>query len=186
MSRQNANGIPTFFPVGTESVEEIPQRFLVDGILTLTHDGRWLFKKELIEHEGVRRFLLQQLRRTEEGEYWVVNGPQRVFVELEDSPYLILQVTLDDDKRCLHARLNDGSQETLSPETLFLGEDLILYARVKVGEAGARPNESHTARFDRNTLSYLMPFLVEVEDGGFGLELGGEVLHLPVAPDSAN
>ena len=151
--------LPSFEPKETESVKEIPENFLVDGYLSLTAEGQWLFKGDKIEHKGIQLFLSKQLQRTKEGSYWVVNGPQRVFVELEDAPFIVVYVRITNDR--LELFLNDGVFEYLDPTTLYVNEEDILYGLVKKGQAGAASDEGHRARFSREAVFQLEPFLQE-------------------------
>ncbi len=171
MKNEKRAEIPTFEPTETESINEIPERFLVDGYLSLTKDGRWLFKGDEIEHRGIQLFLSKQLQRTKEGAYWVVNGPQRVLVELKGAPYHVIFIRKTEDEQ-LELYLNDGSYELLDPTTLHIDDEEEVFARVKKGQAGAEEGETHLARFSREAVFQLEPFLVE-KDEKIGLELGG-------------
>lgn len=159
--------LPSFDPQGTESLKEIPARFLLGGLLRLSAEGRWSFQGEWIEHTGVCQFLQRQMRRTAEGTYWVINGPQRVTVEIEDAPYLIREVYEQDD--VLWGRLSDGSREILRLECLYASEDAVLYAEVKVGEAGASEGEGHRARFSREAIGQISAWLEEDSGGRLGV-----------------
>jgi len=182
MSEQRSPDLPSFEPQGTEQISSIPERFLVGGVLGLRADGRWTFRGELIDHKGVCDFLARQLRRTEEGPYWVVNGPQRVLVEVEDAPYFVTLLHVDPGAETMVIRLNDRSEEPLLLETLFRGPDELLYAGVKEGEAGAAPGERHVARFLRTAVMPLEPYLIELDDGGVGLAFGGRRYAIPQHP----
>jgi hypothetical protein len=59
--------------------------------------------------------LRENLKVDAEGHY-VVAGPARVPVELEDAPFVVLRVAEEGDR--LVATLNDLSREPLDPETL--------------------------------------------------------------------
>ncbi len=175
------NGLPSYDPQGTESVHEIPARFLVDGFLKFREDGAWLFKGDKIKHFGLQRFLARQLRRTEEGTYWVVNGPQRALVELEDAPFVVKRVLFDGEKpenSAMTAQLNDGSEEPLTASSLFMSEEGVLYTHVKQGKAGAHDGESHLARVTSEALLDLESLLVEQDDGSIALRHQGQLFSL--------
>lgn len=180
MGNQPPNDLPSFHPTETESIHEIPARFLVRGLLSLRKDGAWCYEGEEIEHPGVRRFLIQQLQRTQEGEYWVVNGPQRVFVEVEDAPYVIQMLRLEDGQ--LIAQLSDYSNETLDPSTFSICPEGILYARVKPGQAGAAQGERHRARFSREAAYQLEPVLAEAGDGSPAIALNDNLYPIHTEP----
>lgn len=173
------NDLPSFDPQGTESITEIPERFLVGGILSLDKVGRWFFRGEPIEHPGLCLFLARQLRRTKEGGYWVVNGPQRATVEVEETPFFVTLIEVDQAKGVIKARLNDKSEELLSPEGFFRGEDEVVYTQVKFEQAGALSGTGHRARILRSAIMGLEPFLTELPDGGIGMALGGHTYPIP-------
>lgn len=160
--------LPPYHPQGTESITDIPERFLVDGYLKLRADGVWLFRGEKIEHPGLQQFLSQQLWRTQEGRYWVVNGPQRAFVELEDTPYLVKRIVDHEPLGAapgMCAILNDGSEEPFLPEQLWMNEVGVLYTRVKSGQQGDQTGQGHIARISADALLDLEPLFCEVDTG---------------------
>lgn len=174
-------GLPSFDPQGTESIQEIPARFLIDGLLTLRADGVWMSKGEKIRHMGLSKFLARQLRRTEEGEYWVVNGPQRAWVNVEDAPFVVKRVLFDGEQiesSAMTAILNDDSEESLLAERLFMNEEGVLYTRVKKGEAGAHDDEDHLARVSSEALLDIETLFVEMEDESIGIQHQGKVHRL--------
>lgn len=180
--KQAPNGLPTYHPTAPESEAEIPSHFLVDGLLSLKQDGRWLFKGGEIDHHGLCSFLLRQLRLTIEGEYWVVNGPQRAFVEVEDTPYLVQAVVIGKDGTPPVLRLNDGSEEPMRPAVIRQNPDNeMLYTEVKCGEAGAPDGRWHRARFSRNAVNQLLPLLAEDAEGAPVLVVGAQEFPIAVA-----
>lgn len=172
-TKTSASILPSFHPTEPESATSIPAHFLVEGHLQLTKDGCWLFKHEEIEHKGVTLFLHKQMQRNQEGEYWVVNGPQRVFVELEDTPYLITQLHAHPEKAGLLAHLNDQSTEPLDVHSLAMANTEQVYSYVKYGKAGVVEGQHHRARFTREAIQQLAPYLVEMDDSptGIGVKL---------------
>ena len=172
--------LPPYHPEGTETIQDIPARFLVDGYLKLRADGAWLFRGEKIKHHGLQKFLSRQLRLTEEGQYWVVNGPQRALVEIEDTPYLVTRIAWqkDDQASPMLATLNDSSEEELLPESLFMSEEGVLYTHVKRGQAGASESQSHRARISANALLDIEALLVETDNDGIAIQYKGKMYPL--------
>lgn len=165
--KEKTSDLPSFDPQETESIHEIPARFLLGGLLTLKADGRWFFQGEWIEHAGVCQFLQRQMRRTAEGTYWVINGPQRVTVEIEDAPFVVREVYEQDG--ALWGRISDGSRESLRLESLQAAQDTALYLDVKFGEAGAHEGEGHRARFSREATAQISTWLGEDPAGRLGI-----------------
>lgn len=137
---------------------------MVEGVLRLTAEGEFRFRDEPIRHPRLRAWLHRQLRRTEEGDYWVVNGPQRVRVEIEDTPFVVRHVhpLATED---LELELADGRREPLSEAGLQLRTDGHLLAEVRVGEAGAPAGRGHPARLLRGAVHDLQAWLTETSDG---------------------
>ena len=83
--------------------------------LRITRDGEWLHEGEEVTHPGILANLRENLKVDADGHY-LVAGPARVPVELEDAPFVVLRVAVEGDR--LVATLNDLSREPLDPETL--------------------------------------------------------------------
>jgi hypothetical protein len=60
-----------------------------------TGAGRWRLRGEAVTHAGLNDFLNRQYAHDQDGNYFVQNGPQRVFVELEYTPW-VLRLTAED------------------------------------------------------------------------------------------
>ena len=59
------------------------------GWLSLDRRGRWRLRGDLLNHGGLTDFLHRQYAHDLHGNYFVQNGPQRVFVELEYTPWVL-------------------------------------------------------------------------------------------------
>lgn len=59
------------------------------GWLGLDGRGRWLIQGEPISHPGITAFLARQYRADAHGRWYVQNGPQRAFVDLELAPWVL-------------------------------------------------------------------------------------------------
>jgi hypothetical protein len=59
----------------------------VFGWLSLTARGEWRLKCERVAHPGLASFFARNYEHDEQGRYFVQNGPQRIFVELQLAPY---------------------------------------------------------------------------------------------------
>ena len=81
-------------------------------------------------HPGILANLRENLKVDADGHY-LVAGPARVPVELEDAPFVVLRVAAEGDR--LVATLNDLSREPLDPETLSFDGAGVPHCRVKGG-----------------------------------------------------
>lgn len=62
------------------------------GWLALDPRGQWRLGEDggaVVHHGGLKAFLNRNYARTEGGEWFVQNGPQRVFVTLLRAPYIV-------------------------------------------------------------------------------------------------
>lgn len=70
------------------SVPDVYNWLMLDG------RGNWLIKKEKIFHKGLINFINAHYKVDDNGRWHFQNGPQRVFVTLEYTPY-VLRVDFD-------------------------------------------------------------------------------------------
>jgi hypothetical protein len=59
------------------------------GWLALDRRGRWRLRGETLTHAGLIAFLDRQYGCDQDGNHFVQNGPQRVYVELEYTPWVV-------------------------------------------------------------------------------------------------
>jgi hypothetical protein len=60
----------------------------VYGWLALNRRGQWLIKGELVSNPVIADFIGRNYEHDEDGRWFFQNGPQRVFVDLEYTPYV--------------------------------------------------------------------------------------------------
>ncbi len=65
---------------------DVPQCF---GWLSLDSRGQWRIQGELIRHPRAQTFLSRHYRADEHGRWYVQNGPQQVFVDLDYTPWIL-------------------------------------------------------------------------------------------------
>ncbi|RMF14301.1 MAG: DUF2946 family protein [Candidatus Dadabacteria bacterium] len=153
-----------------ESVDQIPDRLIAAGVLRLDREGRWLIGDGPITHPKLKAFLWRHLMRNREGQYWIVNGPQRVLVEFEDTPLIVRHVFAENG--ALMFELGDGSVEPLPDDGLLLRPDGGLVATVACGRYGDTERRGHAARLTRTAVADLATWLDEDGDGTPCLKLG--------------
>ena len=71
---------------------------------------------------------------------------QRCWVDVEDTAFVVRRVTFKDGTQAQNAPfllpLSDDTLESLAPDTLFVGQDNVLYCKVKTGVFPARFNRA--------------------------------------------
>ncbi len=127
-------------------------------------DGWWYANDERIQNQRINTLFSQCLRKNAQGEYEIVLGRDRARVEIEDTPYVVTQVAGAPGPG-FTLRLNDESEERLSPSTLTIGAHDVLYCKVK--------GQKHAARFLRPAYYQLTQYVQPAATGeGFVLPLG--------------
>ena len=136
-------------------------------------DGWWYANDERIENRRINLLFSQHLHKNSDGEYEIAIGWDKVTVVIDDAPYVVTRVT-GDPTHGFTLRLNDESEELLDPTTLFIGQEHVLYCRVKEGE--------HTARFLRPAYYQLTAYIQEAEESKtFFLQLGDTAYPIPIS-----
>lgn len=137
-------------------------------------DGWWYANDERIQNRRINLLFSQHLRRTPNNDYEIAIGWDRVTVVIDDAPFVITRVTADPNQQLI-LRLNDESEELLDPTTLSIGENNVLYCRVKGGE--------HPARFLRPAYYQLAEYMQENEETGMFLLRTGHISYpIPSTP----
>jgi hypothetical protein len=128
-------------------------------------DGRWYADGEPIVNRRIADLFSNHVRRSESGGYMLEIGSEQAPIEVDDTPYVVIGVDVDEDDGMARLELNDHSVEDLDPSSLRIGANGVLYCQVK---RGAEP-----ARFLRPAYYQLAPFITESGAGRFELWLGG-------------
>ena len=84
----------------------------------------------------------QRIHREDDGRYYVRAGQECALVEVEDTPYMVLSVTVNmtdnEVPESYLLLLNDKTEESLDPSSLFIRQDNVMYCKVKNGCETAR------------------------------------------------
>jgi len=117
-------------------------------LIYIDKEGRWYHRgAEMIHREFIRLFY-NNIELDSSGRYVIDWKGQRCYVEVEDTAFVVRSVT----------------QEELMPDTLYVGQDNVLYCSVK--------NHTFPARFNRAAY-YQLAAYVEEENGTYYLPLNG-------------
>lgn len=149
------------------------------GWLSLDRRGQWRLQGEPIRHSGMVAFISRNYAATQDGEWFVQNGPQRVFVSLHYTPW-VLRWNGEE------GFLRHTGEPAREPSGAWLDEDgnLLIAFSAGIGLACDQDLPALVARFSAtpNRVS------VEGSDGTEALEafLAGSSpslwLHLPRGP----
>ena len=110
--------------------------------LFLDKEGRWFHEGVEITHGRTCLLFSKSIRRDPSGKYYIHVGPESAEVIVEDAPYTIRSVTLqeepDGQPKDYVLHLNDETQERLESGSLVVNEQNVMYCRVKGGTERAR------------------------------------------------
>ena len=120
-------------------------------------DGRWYADGQPIVNPRIARLFSQSVHRTADGSYELRVAEERAKITVDDTPYVITGAAVD-EAGTAWIELNDESREALDPHSLVVGEDEVLYCRVKAG--------SEPARFLRPAY-YQLADRIAADGGGF-------------------
>ena len=141
------------------------------GSIRLDKEGRWFHEGVEITHRLTLDLFNRSIKRHPDGGYCLEVGYECAKIEVEDTPYMVKQVDLNDGGAII--RVSDGSEESLDPSTLRIGAENVLYCEVKGG---------FPARFLRPAYYQLMQGLRETGDG-YAVEVGGRWWKLSQAEE---
>ena len=140
--------------------------------IVIDREGEWYYGGSLMHRKDIVAHLCQHMRRDEcSGSYIVQIGRQRCYLEVEDTPLVVTRV--------LHEKEKGGQErllvwvkyvevtEPLDPASLWVGEENVLYCKVR--------EDKIPARFLRPAYYQLAEFIYEDRDMGlFYLLLGNK------------
>ena len=135
---------------------ETEYRFFIDKT------GSWFQDGIRIRHRGTYLYNNRLLDMDEEGRFFVDEGSGRLYVEVEDTPYVVKMVYRRGEE--FYLRLNDETEEILDLGSLRLTAENVPYANVK--------NKRFEARLSRPACYELMKY-AEKEGDCYSIETGG-------------
>ena len=138
-------------------------------LIFIDKEGRWFHNGvEMIHLETIRLFY-QHMSLDPLGRYIITLEGERCYVEVEDTPFIVRRARFMGSEKTDRSRyilsLSDGTEENLSPDTLAVGVDHVLYCRVK--------DQAFPARFDRAAY-YQLAQHIEEKEGIYFLPLNGK------------
>jgi hypothetical protein len=140
------------------------------GKISFRRDGNWYSDDERIDNPRIALLFSKSIKRNPDGSYYLQVAEERATITVEDTPYVIR--TVEEQPGQLIVVTNDDEREVLDPATLAVGNDNVLYCRVK---GGAFP-----ARFLRTAYYHLSGCFVAEDDSTFAFALGGR--KYPIRP----
>lgn len=114
----------------------------VYGWLSLSRRGDWLVKGQRVLHPATRAFIGRNYGGDDEGRWFFQNGPQRVYVELEYTPWVI---AVD----CAGELITHTGKAIAAPERAWLDDagNLLLTTDIGIGVLDDRDLEAISVHF---------------------------------------
>jgi hypothetical protein len=109
--------------------------------ISIDKEGNWYHQGLPIINKKIYLHLNQCLAQDSSGRYILSMNGEECYLEVEDTPFVIQGVGASpgpDKPTSLVLKLNDGTEETLNAETLRVGQDNVLYCKVKEARYEAR------------------------------------------------
>ena len=120
--------------------------------IKIDKDGIWYYNGAHMFRKEILCVFFQNLSIDECGRYLIELGPERCYLDVEDTAFVVAAVYKTklpgNGREQIDILLNDDSCEKLEISSLYIGEDNVLYCRVKEGR--------FTARFSRNSYYQLL------------------------------
>ncbi len=132
--------------------------------------GRWFQDGIRITHKWTYLENNKNLDKDDQGNLFVREGNVKVYVECEDTPFVVTMVSKTENGILL--RLNDKTEEKLDFSTLHIANENIPYANVKNGK--------FTARLLRSAYYELMKY-AGVNKKGVYFEVRGEKHYIEIS-----
>ncbi|MGA2780411.1 MAG: DUF1285 domain-containing protein [Smithella sp.] len=147
--------------------------------IRIDKEGVWYYKGAHMFRKEILSVFFEHLRIDECGKYLIELGPERCYLDVEDTAFVVAAVyktKLPDNGRFqIDVLLNDDCCEKLEMNSLYIGNDNVLYCRVKEGK--------FTARFSRKSYYQLAEFIERSENGNhYFINLNGENYFIVETP----
>lgn len=137
--------------------------------IRIDKDGIWYYLGAHMFRKEILCLFFQSVKIDECGNYIIEMGRERCYLDVEDTVFVVTCVEkIIDDEGTEHIvlLLTDDTWEKLDLNTLYVGNDNVLYCKVKDGV--------FPARFSRNSYYQLARFIEEEEDDCFFISLNDE------------
>lgn len=127
------------------------------------------FNGNPIDDPWTFRLFQRNLEVAADGRYVVVCDGELCFLDVEDVPYVVndlnIERSADDSLDRVDLIFAGGYKERLDPFSMFVGDDNILYCKVREGR--------FKARFNRKTYYNIAKFITSDDEKNFFITLRG-------------
>jgi hypothetical protein len=143
--------------------------------IKIDKDGVWYYRGGEIFRKEIVHYLYQHLRRDDTGRFLIVLEEECCYLDVEDTPFVVKSVSklVSDENReeYIQLLLSDGNFEKLNPDTLWIGNDNVLYCTIR--------NKAFKARFTRPSYYQIVQFIEhDTKRDEYFISLNGNVYYL--------
>jgi len=139
-----------------------------DTNIRIDRDGRWFYENSEIIHPTILKLFCDSLEMDAAGKYRIIVENELCYINVEDAPFIVKSL-YGDCSSGLTILLNSQYSEELDPETLFIGKDNVLYARLASGIP---------VKFNRSAYYQLAMLMEEDENGEPCLKVRGNIFKI--------
>lgn len=139
--------------------------------IKIDKDGIWYYRGAHMFRKDILCVFFEHLKMDECGKYFVELNEEIYYVDVEDTVFVVSAVykkkKTSNDHEQIDILLSDDCLEKLDLNSLTVGEDNIMYCRIKEGK--------FTARFSRNSYYQLAEFIEQDDmDNTFYIPLNNQ------------
>jgi hypothetical protein len=134
--------------------------------IRIDKDGLWYYLGAHMFRKDILCIFYQCVKIDEDGKYIIELGRERCYLDVEDTVFVVTgveKIKNDNGIEQIDILLTDESREKLDLNTLYIGQDNVLYCKAKDGV--------FPTRFSRNAYYQLARFIEEQEDDCFFIHL---------------
>ena len=134
-------------------------------MIFINKEGHWYHEGVEMIHRDFIRLFYQNMELDSQGRYVINWKGEHCYVDVEDTAFIVWRVVYQYDKQAKNAgfilSLSDDTKEELLPDTLFVGQDNVLYCKVKDRAFPARFNRAAYYQLAQNieedNMTYYLP-----------------------------
>jgi len=102
--------------------------------IRIDKEGIWYYRGMEMFRKDIVHMLYQHVKQDPDGRYLIEKGEDRVYLDVEDTPYVVksvlFRITDSQEKDVINLLMPDDRMDELDPATLRIGADNALYGVV--------------------------------------------------------
>jgi len=136
--------------------------------------GNWFQDGIKITHHWTYLENNRNLNKDKDGRFFVDEGYGKIYVEVEDTPFVVKMVNKNEGK--LYAVLNDETVEELNPDNIKICAENIPYTTVKDNRFKARFSSQAYYEFAKYIIQQDDEFFIDTQEGRIKLNRSDDLI----------